>query len=191
MTRRLLAGALVGCLLLLVAACGDNEGTNENGYISGNGQVVQYAVDQRDDAIELSGETLQGDDIDLADYRGQVVVVNTWWSGCPPCRTEMPMLVEAGTELDDQDVAFVGINIRDASRDNGLAFERSLGVDYPSIYAPGGEAVLAFAGTINPRTIPTTVVLDRDGRVAAVFNGEIPSKLTLTEVVDEILAEDA
>lgn len=190
MTRRLLAGALTGCLLLLTAACTDSEGTNDGGYIEGDSQVLQISPDQRKGPVELSGETLEGGQLDLAEHRGQVVVVNTWWSGCPPCRTEMPMLVEAQQELADQDVVFVGINIRDASPDQGLAFERALGVDYPSIYAPGGEALLALAG-INPRTIPTTVVLDRAGQIAAVVSGPLPGKVTFMDVVEEIAAEGA
>lgn len=190
MTRRPLAGALLGCLLLLTSACTDSEGTNDGGYIEGDSQIAQIGADQRKEAVELSGETLDGEQLDVADYRGQVVVVNVWWSGCPPCRTEMPMLVEAEQELAEQDVAFVGVNIRDSSRDNGLAFERGLGVEYPSIFAPGGEALLSLAG-INPRTIPTTVVLDREGQIAAVISGPIPGKVTFTDVVEEIAAEGA
>jgi thiol-disulfide isomerase/thioredoxin len=119
-----------------------------------------------------------------------VVVVNTWWSGCTPCRTEMPMLVEAAEELSD-DAAFVGINIRDPSAAQGQAFERSLDIAYPSLYEPDGKALLAFSGKISLGRIPTTAILDREGRVAAVIAGEIPSKLTLTEVVEDIAAEPA
>ncbi|WP_121253242.1 TlpA disulfide reductase family protein [Nocardioides ferulae] len=179
---RLLAGLLLGGLLL--SGCGDNEGTNDGGYISGDGSFVQYAEDDRSEPVELAGETLQGDALDVADLRGAPVVVNVWWSLCGPCRVEMPMLVEAAAELEGE-AAFIGVNIRDASPENGLSFERSMGVDYPTIYDPSGEALLAFAGKVNPRTIPTTIVLDPEGRIAAVVNGPIPSKRTLVGLVED------
>jgi thiol-disulfide isomerase/thioredoxin len=149
--------------------------------------VVQIPAAERDAPIELAGESLSGRPLDLADLRGQVVVVNTWWSGCAPCRTEMPMLVEADEQL--KEAAFFGINIRDASPEQGRAFERSLDVNYPSLYEPGGKALLAFSGKVSLNSIPTTAVLDREGRVAAVISGPIPSKLTLTQVVDDVVAE--
>lgn len=187
---------LTGLLLVLLvgtgllSGCSDNEGTNDGGYISGDGQVVQYAPDDRDEPVELSGESLQGDAIDLADLRGQVVVVNVWASWCGPCRVEMPMLVEAAAALADDpgDVEFVGVNVRD-SADNGLAFEREMGVDYPSVLDPSGRALLAFHGVVNPKSIPTTLVLDREGRVAASIAGPVPSRRTLTELVEDVAGE--
>jgi thiol-disulfide isomerase/thioredoxin len=139
--------------------------------------------------VDLSGETVQGDDLTLADLRGQVVVVNLWWSGCGPCRTEMPMLVDAESELPGDETEFVGINIRDLAPENAAAFERDLGVDYPSIYDPGSERLDAF-GRYTPYAPPTTWVLDREGRVAALINGPVPSKSTLTTVVEDVLAEE-
>ncbi len=189
--RRALWGALLACLLVPLTACTSLSGTNDGGYITGDGQVRQFAPEDRADPVELAGETLEGEPLDLADRRGDVVVVNAWWSGCPPCRTEMPMLVEAEQQLADQGVSFVGVNIRDNSTANGLAFQREFKVDYPSIYAVDGQALLAFSHVTNLRTIPTTLVLDRQGRVAAVVSGAVPSKLTLTEVVEEIAAEEA
>ncbi len=156
----------------------------------GDGKVVEVAADDREDPVDIAGETVQGDDLDLADLRGQVVVVNMWWSGCGPCRTEMPMLVEAEAELPADETAFVGINIRDLAPENAAAFERDLGVDYPSIYDPGSTGLDAF-GRYAPYAPPTTWVLDREGRVAALINGPVPSKSTLTAVVEDVLAESA
>ena len=188
---RALLGALLAAALVTLTACTSVGGTNSGGYISGDGSVVQWAPEDRSDAVEFAGETLQGEDLDLADLRGDVVVVNTWWSGCPPCRTEMPMLVEAEKELAKDGVSFVGINIRDNSPAQGQAFERSFGVDYPSVYAVDGEALLAFSHVTNLRSVPTTIVLDREGRVAALIGGPIPGKVTLTDLVEEIAAEEA
>lgn len=156
----------------------------------GDSKVVEVAIDDREDPVELSGETIQGDDLDLADLRGQVVVVNVWGSWCGPCRAEMPMLVEAEDELPADETAFVGINIRDTSTENATAFERDLGVDYPSIYDPGSVLLDAF-GRYTPYAPPTTLVLDREGRVAALVNGPVPSKSTLITVVEDVLAESA
>ena len=98
------------------------------------------------------------------------MVVNYWWSQCPPCRVEQPDLNKAADELGD-DVAFVGINIRDLSADNGKAYVRSFDVPYPSIYDPSGEALLAFSGVLSRNAIPSTLVLDKEGRVAATVIG--------------------
>jgi thiol-disulfide isomerase/thioredoxin len=181
-------GVVLACVLLL-AGCNSLGGTNNAGYVPGDGQILQLAPADRGDPIELTGTSLEGDKIDLADYRGQIVVVNTWWSGCSPCRGEMPMLTKTADEYAGK-ATFVGINIRDSSADNGLAFERSLGVSYSSIYSPGGEALLQFSGKVSPAAVPSTAILDKQGRVAADVTGPIPSQLTLTEVIDEIAGQD-
>lgn len=173
-------------VLGLVSACSGLGGTGELEYVGGDGRIAQVPSGEREGPVEVAGETLQGDPLDLADLRGEVVVVNVWWAGCVPCRSEMPMLVEASRELDAE---FVGINIRNSSAD-GAAFERELEVDYPSIHDEGSETLLGFGPRLVPRSMPATAVLDRQGRVAALISGEIPSALTLAELVEEIAAED-
>jgi thiol-disulfide isomerase/thioredoxin len=182
-----LAGALsVGALV----GCSDVSGTGDLEYVPGDGKVIEVPSADREDPVEVSGETVQGEQLDLADLRGQVVVVNMWWSGCGPCRTEMPMLVEAEDELPADDTEFVGINIRDLSTDLAESFERERGVDYPSIYDPDSSTLPAF-GSYEPYSPPATLVLDRDGRVAALINGPVPSKTTLTSLVEELVEEPA
>jgi hypothetical protein len=88
------------------------------------------------------------------------------------------------------DATIVGIDIRDDGKDNPLAFERGFGVPYPSIYDPGSTQLLEFPSPFNPRDLPSTVVLDREGRVAAVIRGQLPSKLTLVDLVQKVAAED-
>jgi thiol-disulfide isomerase/thioredoxin len=134
----------------------------------------------------VSGETLDGQQVSLASYAGKVVVVNVWGSWCPPCRAEADDLAAASRELAAEDVVFVGINTRDASRDNGLSFQRTYDVPYPSIYDPGGRNLLAFRHTLTPNSIPGTVVIDRQGRVAASVLGELTGKNTLEDLVDEV-----
>jgi thiol-disulfide isomerase/thioredoxin len=174
---------------LLTAGCSGIQGTGDGDYVPGGtgNNVAVVAVDDREAPIELTGTTLDGEELDLDDLRGEVVVVNVWWSGCGPCRSEMPMLVGAAEELDAE---FVGINIRDYSDSAARAFEKKYGVTYPSIYDPGSETLLAFGNRYFPRSMPSTVVLDRDGRAAALISGPIPSRTTLDEVVEEVAADD-
>jgi thiol-disulfide isomerase/thioredoxin len=169
----------------VVAGCSDLSGTGEKGYITGEGQITTVPAAERGEPVELQGEDLAGDPLSLADLRGEATVVNVWWSACPPCRTEMPHLVGAAEQLGDE-ANFVGINIRDASVDQAKGFIRTFDVPYPSFYDPGGEALLAFAGTLSPRSIPSTVVLDADGRIAATVIGELPSQQTLTDLVEDV-----
>jgi len=178
----------VAAALALLAGCTSTEGTGDKGYITGEGAVREIAAPDRGDPIELSGETLDGDDLSLADLRGQPVVVTVWGSWCPPCRAEAPWLVSAAEEYDGR-VAFVGINSRDASTDNAAAFVRTFQVPFPSIFSPGGEALLSFPGVLSVNSIPSTVVLDDDGRVAASIVGPLPSERTLTTLLDEVLGD--
>lgn len=175
----LLAGAvaLTGC-----SKVGD---TGSQNYISGEGQVSFVDPADRGDAIELAGEGLDGEPVDVADWRGQVVVVNVWGSWCPPCRAEQDELVEAADKTADT-AQFVGVNIRDTSVENARAFVRNYDVEYPSIYSPDSKALLAFSGTLTPYSVPSTVILDAEGRVAASILGRVPSVLTLTDLVDDV-----
>lgn len=178
---------VVACLLALVG-CSGLSGTGDKGYISGPGVPVEVDVADRDEPIELTGTDLDGDVVDLAELRGAPVVVNIWWSDCPPCRVEQPDLNEAAAELGDQ-VVFLGLNIRDASPEKAQAFVRNFDVPYPSVYSPDGTALLSFAGTLNPRSIPSTVVLDHEGRIAASVQGRIPTTRTLVSIVEKVLDE--
>ena len=170
---------------MLLSGCSGLSGTGDLEYIEGDGTVTQVAIGDREDPVEITGTSLEGDDIDLADYRGGITVVNVWASWCPPCRSETPTLVEAAAEID---ATFIGINIRESS-DTAAAFERTHEVPYPSISDEGGETLLQF-GKYRPRLPPTTLVLDREGRVAAVVSGRVPSKTTLADLVEEVAAED-
>jgi len=187
-TTRRAAGVVAAVLLpVALAGCSGLRGTGDLDYVPGEGNVVQVPPDEREAPVEVSGDTVDGGTLDLADSRGKVTVVNVWWSGCQPCRSEMPMLVDAAAQTADI-ATFAGINIRDTSRERVTAFEEATGVDYPSIY-DGSAALLQFGG-YQPQYMPSTVVLDREGRVAALINGAIPSEQTLTDVVEEVAAED-
>ena len=177
-------GALLACLLL-VTGCTSLQGTGDKGFVTGGGDVgIVKAVD-RGDPVELSGDDLDGNPIDLADYRGKPVVVVVWGSWCGPCRGEALDVVAAANEIGDR-AQFVGINLRDASTSTGRAFVKRFDVPYPSVYSPDGKAMLQFRGTLSPNSIPSFVVLDGEGRIAASILGALPSRRTLVDLVDEI-----
>ena len=168
--------------------CSSLSGTGDKGYISGEGVPVEVDAADRTVPVELTGSDLEGNPVDLAELRGRPVVVNVWASWCPPCRVEQPDLNEAHAELGDR-VDFVGLNIRDASRDNARAYVRNYDVAYPSVYSADGSALLPFSGTLTPKSIPSTVVLDADGRIAASVNGKVPTTQTLISLVEKVLDE--
>ncbi len=175
---------------MLLVGCDDTvDGTGDKGYISGNGQITVIDAADRGGPIDASGTTLEGEALALSDLRGRVVVVNVWGSWCPPCRAETPDLVGAAAETSDV-ADYVGVNTREPEA-TAESFVRTFGVTFPSFYDPDGRILLAFSGTLSPRTIPATVVLDTEGRVAASIIGPLPSQLTLTDLVSDVAAEDA
>ncbi|WP_110180445.1 TlpA disulfide reductase family protein [Nocardioides solisilvae] len=180
---RAVPALLTACLLL--AGCSDLSATGDKGYVSGDGQVTFLDPSERGDPVELAGEGLEGEPLDLADSRGTPVVVNVWGAWCVDCRIEMPDLLEARETLGDE-AAFVGINVRDNSAAQAVRFAENVGIDYPSFYSSDGRALLPFSGTIPPRAIPSTVVLDAQGRVAGSIIGRLPSALTLVDLVEDV-----
>jgi thiol-disulfide isomerase/thioredoxin len=173
------------------AGCSNESGSSgrssgDQGYVSGGGVITVVAEDKRQEPGDVSGETIDGEPVSLSDYEGQVVVVNVWGSWCTPCRAEAPMLAEAARDLRSDDVAFLGIDSRDPSESAARAFVRTFDIPYPSIYDQEGRTLLAFRGTLAPSSIPSTVVIDREGRVAASVLGEI-TRTTLDDLVEEAL----
>lgn len=156
--------------------------------MTGDGRVTQLAVAERDQPVILSGDDLDGKTMDLEQFRGTPVVMVVWGSWCAPCRAEAPAVVAAAEELEGE-AQFVGINIRDASPEQAKSFVRTFDIPYPSYFSPDGKAMLALSGTLTPNSIPSFVVLDREGRVAASIIGELPSTTTLVEVTRDVVAE--
>jgi thiol-disulfide isomerase/thioredoxin len=185
-----LAGtALTGCGEAGGGAAGDRvaDGAAGSRYVAGSGAVVTVPPERREAPIELSGRTLSGDRLDLASLRGAPVVINVWGSWCPPCRREAPDLQAAHERLERDGVAFVGVNTRD-QRAQASAYERRFGITFPSVVDEGGRALLALRGAVPPSAIPTTLVLDRAGRVAARVSGPVDTR-TLVGLVSDVLAE--
>ena len=186
------AGAAVAALLLV--GCSAEEGGTpelraqaEQAFVSGDGSVQLLAPADREAVDRVAGETLDGGTLDLADLRGAPVVLNVWGSWCAPCHAEAPELVAAHEEL-GEDAAFVGIDIRDRSRQSALAFEEEYGITWPSLYDPDSLHLLALRGAVPPQAVPATLVLDAEGRVAARILGQVESG-TLVGIVSDVAQE--
>ena len=129
-----------------------------------------YKAEQRPQAPAVSGTTVTGAHLSLASYRGDTIVLNFWGSWCAPCRAEAPALSSLARQLHGKHVQFVGVDIRDEP-DAALAFMQNFNVSYPSLNDPNDEIALEFHDTVPPAAIPTTLVIDRDGRIAARIFG--------------------
>jgi thiol-disulfide isomerase/thioredoxin len=140
-------------------------------FVSGSGTSI-YKAGSRPLAPDISGTTLGGAHLRLSAYRGSVVVLNFWGSWCGPCRAEAPDLAALAARLQPRGVRFLGIDIRDDPT-SADAFMQTFGVRYPSLNDPGDDIALAFRGTVPPAAIPTTLVVDRRGRIAARVIGSV------------------
>ena len=193
----LAVAALVAASALALTGCASDpladqfrEGSGKN-YIAGDGTISEFAEPQRGEPIEFSGDTVEGGTFDSADTLGEVTVVNFWYAGCAPCRVEAPILEEVSEQFGDDGVSFVGVNVRDQAG-TAASFEETYGVTYPSILdVESGTAQLAFAGPVPAAAVPTTIVLDQEGRVAARVLGQLTDASILESIIDGILAEQA
>lgn len=167
---------------LLLAGCTTDRPSGDGGYVSGTGLVTIIDEADRPEAPDISGEDLDGRPVALDDHAGQVVVLNVWGSWCPPCRAEAPVLAELSAELSG-DVAFLGIVIRDQV-DAARAFEDKYGIDYPSIFDPGGKQLLGFR-SYPAAAVPTTFVIDERGRIGARILDEVKTT-TLLGVIEDV-----
>jgi thiol-disulfide isomerase/thioredoxin len=181
--------AMVAAALLALPGCsgGSTSSVADQGFISGDGTVTQLAVSKRTDPVEFRGTTLQGKPFDLRSLRGDVVVVNVWASWCAPCIAEAPGLQRVHAQTEAEGVRFIGINT-EADQAAARAHERRFGVTYPSLAEDGGRVLLRLRGSLPPTATPSTLVLDRNGRVAARVIGRVGAS-TLQSLVDDARAE--
>ena len=188
--RRAAAAAALLAAALAATGCTSVEGSGDKGYVSAGGNVVEVAEGKRGDPIELSGETVEGEQASVADLRGQPVVVPVWGPWCGPCTAEAPQLAEIAREYDGR-AAFLGIDfVRDSNRADALTFQEKYDVPYPSLYSTDGSELLALSDAgLSPRAIPSLVFLDAEGRIASVILGEFPSPGTVTTLLDDLVEE--
>ncbi|MQA60795.1 MAG: redoxin domain-containing protein [Actinophytocola sp.] len=165
-------------LLALLPACSTGEDAVVSGsefhFVAPDGKTtINYDGPGRQ-SLELSGEDLfnEGETISTADFAGKVVVINIWGQWCGPCRREAPAMQEVYDKTKDDGVQVLGIDVRDHSRQAPQDFLRDRGLTYPSIYDPPGRSLLPLKGY--PRSVvPSTIVLDKQHRVAVVFLKEL------------------
>jgi thiol-disulfide isomerase/thioredoxin len=164
--RRLTSIVAVLAALVALAGC-TSRASSGTTSTSDTGTSVVFDAGRRQPAPKLTGELLDGGTFDLAQHRGEVVVVNVWASWCNPCRAEAPELVGVADATKAQRVSFVGIDIRD-DRDKAKAFVERHAIGYPSLFDPAGRSVLDFA-KVPPTATPSTLIIDRQGRIAALY----------------------
>jgi len=174
--RRAVASALAASAALALAACDggaigqDTPASNGQSFVSGSYGTTFLQAGSRPAAPAVAGTTLAGQKVTLASYRGHVLVINFWGSWCSPCRQEAPVLGTLARQFWSRDVRFLGVDIQD-NVSGGRAFVRTFGITYPSLNDPSDEIALAFRGTVPPAGIPTTLLIDRSGRIAARIVG--------------------
>jgi peroxiredoxin len=145
----------------------DQTSGSQNRYVAGGGTSQTFPVGKRRMAPGVSGELLDGGSFDVAAHKGQVVVLNFWASWCPPCRDEAPELEAAYQATKADGVTFVGVDGRD-TKDAARQFVEGHGLTYPSLFDPPGQVAMSFR-EVPVSTLPSTMVIDREGKIAAVF----------------------
>jgi len=177
--RTLMRSMLLAVAAIPLAACSVKEdplaaqaraGDNKN-YIAGDGAVEEYSVEKRTDPVQITARTYQGTEIDFANFTGAPVVMNFWYAACAPCRIEAPHLRKLQQEFDGK-VTFLGVNVRD-EKEAALAFERNFKIPYESVQDISGDIQLAMTQYVPLQAVPTTLVLDRNGRVRARVIGAV------------------
>lgn len=190
--KRVSAFLAVSAAIATLTACSQDPGGDAYSFHSPGGQVeIFYEPDERAQLQGFSGESLMepGTQISLSDFDGQVVVLNVWGQWCAPCRAEVDDLSEVQDQLDQRGQGTVlGINVRDFNPEVSRDFVTDNGVTYPSIYDPPFKTAASLGG-IPTSVIPTTIVLDKQHRPAAVFLREVTAK-DIMDVVDKLAADD-
>lgn len=177
---------LSGCAQEDALAKQAKAGDNKN-YVAGDGSVTEFAAADRKAAVQIQGALFTGAAVTPADFQGKVSVLNFWFAACAPCRVEAPLLEALHQEFKDQGVQFYGVNLRD-EKPTAEAFEKSFDLTYPSFDDKDGGVLLSVSGLVPPGAVPTTLVLDKQGRVASRVLGEI-EKGTLKALITAAVAE--
>ncbi|WP_405219594.1 TlpA family protein disulfide reductase [Agrococcus sp. Ld7] len=175
--------------VLALAGCASSDGVagqvGDAGYIAGDGFVTEFAQDDREAPDAFGGPLVAGGAFDSTELDG-VALVNFWYAACPPCRVEAPVLTDLHAEFGDR-VDFIGVNVRDGAA-QAASFEEQFGIDYPSILDDeSAQAQLAFTGIVAPNAVPSTIILDADGRVAARVSGAVTDTSILSTLLQEEL----
>lgn len=195
-SRRALVGAIALGAVLALSACSttkDNLADQANAvenknYVAGDGSVTEYAVEKRGDPVKFVGTLYGGTKVDSQSFVGSVTVLNFWYAGCAPCRVEAPDLEALNKELGPKGANFYGVNVRD-SEGTAMPFIRTFNLTYPSFNDQDGAVLLSVSATVPPAAVPTTLVLDKQGRVSSRILG-VAEKSTLDALIKTALNEE-
>lgn len=179
------AAAVLGIALLALVVDGrSGEAAGERRTAQ---PVTEYPPAERGVPVSLDGRDLAGDAVSTGALRGSPLVLNVWGSWCAPCRTEAPVLRAVSAEYADRGVQFLGLNVKDNPA-AAVAFERRFDITYPSLDDRSGRATLALSEYLPASVVPATLVLDRQGRVAARVLGAVEAS-TLRSLLDTVVSE--
>ncbi|BCW60054.1 TlpA disulfide reductase family protein [Arthrobacter sp. StoSoilB20] len=187
-------GVLLAGLTMGLSACAQEDslakqakaGDNKN-YVAGDGSVTEFARADRAAPVALKGTLFNGQTVKPEDLQGKVTVLNFWFAACAPCRIEAPQLEALHQDFKDQGVQFFGVNLRDEQA-TAEAFDKTFNITYPSFNDKDGAVLLSVSGIVPPGAVPTTLVLDKEGKVASRVLGEI-EKSTLKALITSAVAE--
>ena len=188
---RRIPAVLLGTVLLAGCSSGPDAVDVNNGgefrFVAATPSGEVIPPQDRASAPGFSGTLLGGGTFSSEELSGDVAVLNFWGSWCGPCRVETPEFQEVYADVRDDGVQFLGLNVKETSEQFALAFVERFGIEFPSLYDPRGEVALAFRD-YPANAIPSTIVLDRQGRVAAVYTGEV-SQENRRRVIDRVDGE--
>ena len=193
-TFRAAAARLAAAAVLAVAGCTSQDGlaatvNNGTGSTSVDERIVEISAEKRGEPVVFAGVDERGNPVSSDEFAGEVYVVNFWYAACGPCRVEAPLLEEVWQTYQPEGVGFIGVNIYDQPA-TALSFAEDYGITYPSVIdIVDGKTKLAFAAVTPIQATPTTLVMDRQGRVAARIIGQLPAASILSTLVADALAE--
>ncbi len=183
--RRVWALLVAGILVLSACSVQAADPGDSEGFVAGDGSSVILPVDQRLPAPVLTGTDLNGAQVDTSEWKGAPGVINVWASWCAPCRAEAPELVAVHER--NPDVNFLGLDTRDTDA-AARQFVKRYGIDYPNLPDPNGLLVLEFSDSLPPQAIPSTLLIDAEGRVAGRFLGAVTAG-ELEDALQQLQAE--
>ncbi|GAA3443618.1 TlpA family protein disulfide reductase [Planomonospora venezuelensis] len=176
MRAKPLAAAALLATAVATAGCAGSQASQpqagDTRFVAGDGKITLFAAADRKTAPAVEGTTLTEGTASLAAHKGKVVVLNFWASWCAPCRAEAPVLKDIAAKTRADGVEFLGVDFKD-DKARALAFEKNQQPGYPSIFDQPGRVALAFQGTVPPAAIPSTLIIDRQGRIAARALGAV------------------
>ncbi len=172
---------LISVMLLTSCSGGGISAQSENSFVSGTGTSVYIKINDRKEAPEISGELLMGGSKTLAS--GQIKVINVWASWCAPCRAEAPLLQEFSVQYPE--VQFAGILTRD-NLSSAISFYENFKITYPTFI--DDSLLIGFKGSLIPNAIPTTIIIDKNNKVAVRISGEV-TVAGLRDLLNKVLTE--